>query len=68
MLAQLGKYIGKSSHNPHIFTTGHSVGYKVADQITEGFGLLGEGADLCKVTNGEVAGEDAATGEDIGVN
>lgn len=42
--------------------------YKVADQITEGFRLLGEDEDLCKLTNREVAGEDAATGEDIGVN
>jgi len=44
------------------------VGYKVSDRITEGLRLLGEDADLCKVTGGEVAGEDAATGEDIGVN
>jgi len=56
-LARLGEYIKKSSHNPHIFTAGHSVDYEVVDRITKGFGLLGEDADLCKDTGGEAAGQ-----------
>ena len=67
-LAQLGEYIEKMSSNPHIFTAGHSVDYEVPDWITKGFALLGEYVDLCKDTGGEVAGAEATTGEDIGVN
>jgi len=67
-LARLGEYIEKLGHNPHIFTAGRSVDYKVADRITEGFGLLGEDADLCKDNGGEAADAEATTGVDIGVN
>ena len=67
-LARLGEYIEKISPNPHVFTAGHSVGYEVPDQITEGFALLGEDVDLCNDTGREAAGAEATTGEDIGVN
>ena len=67
-LAWLGEYLEKKAHNPHVFAAGRSVDYEVADRINDSFGLLGEDADLCINTGGEVAGVEVTTGEDIGIN
>jgi hypothetical protein len=51
-----------------VFTAGHSVGYEVVDQVTEGFGLLQMDADLCKDASSEGSSTEITTGTDIGVN
>ena len=44
------------------------MGHEVADQVTEGFGLLQTNTDLCKDDGPEAASADITTGADIGVN
>lgn len=66
-LVRLGSYIESTAQNPHVFTAGHSVGYEVVDQVTEGFGLLQTDADFCKDASSE-GSTDITTEVDIRVN